>query len=430
MLLNKYTDKELEHVGKGESAREEEDPLDDAQHAADIAAVFPAGHDAFMQHGLADIAVEKGNAADPQGPQGKGCLQEGFVPAPAADIVQGQGPQIHDDHAGAHKQRQLDQGMVDHMQDRTAVSHAGSLRIACRCQQDIHGNPHQDKADLGHGGTGQGPFEIDREQGHQGAQGHGDRAQDQDDPAEHGVPRQSLQGSHQNAVDAYLGQNARKQGRTGGRRYRMRLGQPYMHREHTGFGAETEQDTDTGGPYQDRVLRPGRGSGQIFKVQGPQAVLQQGQTHKQDQAADDGNEQIGISRLNGFRRLLMNDPGKGGEGDDLKKDKGGHQIRREHDALGGAQRHQDKEPVAVQSFPFMGEILPGEQGRTGPHQGGHKAVDCMQSLILQPEASVEDARDLQAVSAPDQQERQKQLQKSDQDHKNIPGVLLPSSDSI
>ena len=54
----------------------------------------------------------------------------------------------------------------------------------------------------------------------------------------------------------------------------------------------------------------------------------------------------------------------------------------------------------------------------------------MQSLILQPEASVEDARDLQAVFAPDQQERQKQLQKSDQDHKNIPGVLLPSSDSI
>ena len=68
MLLNKYTDKELEHVSKGESAREEEDPLDDAQHAADIAAVFPAGHDAFMQHGLADIAVEKGNAADPQSP--------------------------------------------------------------------------------------------------------------------------------------------------------------------------------------------------------------------------------------------------------------------------------------------------------------------------------------------------------------------------
>ena len=78
----------------------------------------------------------------------------------------------------------------------------------------------------------------------------------------------------------------------------------------------------------------------------------------------------------------------------------------------------------------MDEIFPGEQGRAGPHQGGHKAVDCMQSLILQPEASVEDACDLQAVFAPDQQERQKQLQKSDQDHKNIPGILLPSSDSI
>ena len=62
-------------------------------------------------------------------------------------------------------------------------------------------------------------------------------------------------------------------------------------------------------------------------------MLQQGQSHKQDQSSDHCDKQIGISGLQGTRSLLMHDPGKAGHGQDLEENESRHQISREHDAL-------------------------------------------------------------------------------------------------
>ena len=61
--------------------------------------------------------------------------------------------------------------MVDHMKHRTV----NCQLIVCP-QKALHAHAHQDKTDLGHGGTGQRPLEVDGEKAENRAQQHCDNA--------------------------------------------------------------------------------------------------------------------------------------------------------------------------------------------------------------------------------------------------------------
>ena len=97
---------ELGHIGHGQTAGAEKDPLDDPERPA----VFPGGlHDALVQQGLADIAVEQRDAADPQGPQKERRLQQRLPPAKAPDLIQLQCFCVHEYHTRTHEEHQLEQ---------------------------------------------------------------------------------------------------------------------------------------------------------------------------------------------------------------------------------------------------------------------------------------------------------------------------------
>lgn len=81
---------------------------------------------------------------------------------------------IEENHTCRHKQHQLDQGMIYHMQQRTMDRQNIFLS-----KQSLHSDTHQDKTDLGHGGAGQRPFQIQREHGQHRPQRHGDDTQRQ-----------------------------------------------------------------------------------------------------------------------------------------------------------------------------------------------------------------------------------------------------------
>ena len=261
-----------------------------------------------------------------------------------------------------------------------------ALPEVCLGQENRHGDPRQDKANLGHGGAGQRPLEIDGEQGQHRAQHHGDKPQHQNQQAEGAVSGKHLQGSHQDTVHAHLGKNAREQGRCRRRCHRMGLGQPDMKREHAGLGAESQKDADTGGEHHPLVGLSHR-RGKLRKGQGFRRIIEHRQTHKQNQAADHRNKQVGIACANRFLRLLMNDPGKAGKGENLEENEAGHKVSGKHHALRSSQCHQHEKPVAVQILPLMEKILLRKGRGKKPHHGSDRRVDDAESVRCEGEIS-------------------------------------------
>ena len=179
-----------------------------------------------MQQCLADIAVEQRNAADTERAQRKRDQQQRFFPSVSADLVEVQLSEVHHKHARSHEQSQLDQRMIDHVEDQAAVRqfHAlprqmhgffrkGRFSFAHSGEENSRSGADQDKADLGHGRAGQCALQIDAEQGQDSAESHGDRAGQQDHKAKGCIAEKPGHGSHQDAEDPHLGQDAGEQGR-------------------------------------------------------------------------------------------------------------------------------------------------------------------------------------------------------------------------
>ena len=78
---------------------------------------------------------------------------------------------IHKDHTCRHKQHQLDQRVVYHVQEAAAQGDR-----VFPAKQTGHTHAHQNKADLGDGGAGQCPFQVNGEQGEHRADHHGKNA--------------------------------------------------------------------------------------------------------------------------------------------------------------------------------------------------------------------------------------------------------------
>ena len=348
MALHKNRRKELGHIGQGQAAGEQEDPFHQLQNAAVMGHPL---HNGLVEQGLADVAVQQRNASDAQGPQQEADHQKGLFPAEAPDLVQIQLVKVPEHSAGAEEEHQLEAGVVHHVQHGAPGRQGVFLP-----QQAHHAHAHQNKADLGHGGAGQGPLQVNGKQGQHRPQQHGDCAQRQDHSAPGRVPPEEVAGDHQDAPNAGLGQRAGQQRRGRSRGHRMGLGQPDMDREHAGLGPEAEEDTAAGCiQHRSKPLGPGRGIEGV-DGQGAEAAPQQKQSHQRHKAADHRHGQIGLGGPDGPGGLLLDDPGEGGEGHDLKEDEGREQVRRQEHAHGGPQGQQLEEIIPVAPV-MMGKIV-------------------------------------------------------------------------
>ena len=112
-------------------------------------------HDSFVEQSLTDIAVKERHAADPKASEGESDLEGCLVPAPTPDLVQSKAVKVHDHHARAHEQCELEQRVVDHVLNRARKSRHNCFFLAHGSHEHCHRNSGQDKSDLGHGGTGQ-----------------------------------------------------------------------------------------------------------------------------------------------------------------------------------------------------------------------------------------------------------------------------------
>ena len=211
IFLDKNRDKELQHIGKCDPAGNQEYPFHDVEQPGKIRALMDSFHDAFVQERLADVPVEQGHTADPEGAQCKCSLKERLVPSVAPDCVEIQFMQLHDDHAGRHEERQLDHRMVDHVQHEPGERRDRRFLTPIGSQDQVHRDARQDKTDLGHGGAGQRPLQIDRKKRQDCAKGHRDDAGRKNHQSEGTAARKGCQRSHQDAVDADFGQDARQQ---------------------------------------------------------------------------------------------------------------------------------------------------------------------------------------------------------------------------
>ena len=80
----------------------------------------------------------------------------GFLPPKSPDIIEMQLMKVHIHSARTQKQNQLDQGVIDHVQERSPDSQQVSLT---RPGEDTgHADACQNKTDLGHRGAGQRPL--------------------------------------------------------------------------------------------------------------------------------------------------------------------------------------------------------------------------------------------------------------------------------
>ena len=147
----------------------------------------------------------------------------------------------------------------------------------------------------------------------------------------------------------------------------MGLGQPDVQREHARLGTEAEENAASG-HIERSLVGAGRGqSVELCDFRGAQLMLHQKQAHQRHQTADHRHSQIGVGCPNGAGRLLLNDPGEGGEGHDFKEHEGGVEIRRQEHAQGGTQGEQIKEIVSAHVV-VMPEIFRGEKSGLCPHQ--------------------------------------------------------------
>ena len=167
---------QLGHIGRRQPASKEEKDLHQtvvACSGTDGFQMVDVLHNALMEQGLADIAGKARHTGNGRRTHHEYGPQPGLVVSgKATDLVEVQGVAAQVHHAGGHKQHQLDEGVVHHMEHR-APGGQGILLP----QQALHGHTHQDKADLGHGGAGQGPLEVDGKYRQNGAAQHGHHAQ-------------------------------------------------------------------------------------------------------------------------------------------------------------------------------------------------------------------------------------------------------------
>ena len=121
----------------------------------------------------------------------------------------------------------------------------------------------------------------------------------------------------------------------------------------------------------------GAGAGQVIEqgdLGGAQLLLQKEQSHQRHQSADHRHRQIGHGRPGSFGGLLLDDPGKGGKGHDLKEDKGGIQIRCQEHPQSRPQGKEIEEVVPAQVV-MVPEILRGQKQRHRPHQADDHDVN-------------------------------------------------------
>ena len=100
MLLPEDADIELQHVGTGETAGDEEDPLNHGIHHREaVESDFPHMlrhlHNALMHQRFTHIAGEEGNAHETEHAHEEGKMEKRSPPAKAAYIVEVQFVQIH-----------------------------------------------------------------------------------------------------------------------------------------------------------------------------------------------------------------------------------------------------------------------------------------------------------------------------------------------
>ena len=203
-------------------------------------------YDSLMEQRLTDITVEERHSADPKASEGESDLEGCLVPAPSPDFIQCKAVKVHDHHARAHKQRQFEQRVVDHVLHRARKRCHHCFFLSHGSHEHCHCNTGQDESYLGHGGTGQSTLEIHGEQGQDCAQQHGDHTGCQHDQAEAEITCQHIERRHQDSVNTDLSQYTRKKCGCRRRRRRMGFGKPYVQREHACFGTEAEKDQHAG----------------------------------------------------------------------------------------------------------------------------------------------------------------------------------------
>ena len=380
---------QLRHIGHSQPPGEQENILHSLQRSSP--AIF---HDALVQQSLADITAKKRNPPDSQRTDEENALQQRIFPAKAPDIVQVQGMGIHVHHPGGHKQHQLYQGVVHHVQKRSMGCQYTVFRLPFYPGHAQHPDSHQDETNLGHRGTGQRPLQIHREHCQQSAPQHGDHPQRQYQPAPFPVPGKQAAAQNQDTVNTRFGQNAGQQRGSRGRGHRMGLWQPDVQRESPRLGPEAEEHAGAGRIQQIPLPAVCSGGGQFADRQRPQLMVQQENAHEHHKPSCHRHGQVGVRRPQRRPVLLLGHPHIGGEGHYLKKDKCGVQIRGQEHSQGSPQSPQQKQ-VKTAAMVQMGKIFPGENRRHHPHERRHTAVNRPKSVQHEPQSQAADIRNLQ-----------------------------------
>ena len=296
-------------------------------------------------------------------------MQQRLAPSEPPDVVEIEGVGVAVYHTGKEEQRQLDQGVVHHIQHRAIGGQCVLL-----AQQADHGDTGHDKADLAQGGAGQDILEVIAEHGDHRAQHHGDGAQNQHQYAPAILTGQEGGGNQQHAEDTGLGQHAGEQCAGRSRRHRMGFGQPDMQGEGAGLGGKSKEDAQGGGPQGAAVLHGGTGLSQLGDHQCTGEMLQDKQAHQRHQTAQHRNGQVGLAGVHGAGRFLLHHPDIGAQAHHLKEQEGGVKLGGQEYACGGAEPQQEEEIVASQIVMPV-EILGTEQRGDEPHEAHHRAVD-------------------------------------------------------
>ena len=383
---DKNRHEQLCHVRRCQSAGEQKQPLHRREPTCGGPRVLQhmdVLHDALMEQGLAHIAGKTRYACNGGRPHEEQDLQNRLVPPPAPDVIEIQrvSSQIH--HTCRHKQHQLDEGVVQHVQHR-APGRQGVLAV----QEALHGCAHQNKADLGHGGAGQRPLQIDGEQRQHSSQHHGHHAQGQ----YHCIPGklcpEQIPAENEHTENTALGQDAGQQGRRRCRRHGMGFWQPDVQGEHPGLGAKSHQCASTGHVQGPALLRRQRGYRlrHSRKLQRPQQLLEEQQARQQRHAADHSHSQIRLSGLPGLLRLVLHHPYIGGEGHHLKEHEQREQVRCQKHPHQSPQRQQ---PEKVETITALGggKVAGAVEAGGRPQEGAHQRQQAPQTPGLKPQCS-------------------------------------------
>ena len=324
VLLHEQTDKQLEHIGQGQPAAEQEQPLQGGEQQIVLPRQGDVLHNALVEEGLAHIAVEGGHPRQAEHGQPHEQGKEGLSPAEAPDLIEvkGVGGQVDDPRQG--KEHHFNEGVVQDVQDG-AVHRQGIVLP----QQAHHGRPHQNEADLGDGGAGQGTLQVDGAHRQHRPQHHGHRPDGGQQQPPGPVVQEDGGGQHQNAIHPRLDNDAGEHRRGWGGGRRVCGGQPDVQRKGPRLGPEAHQHQQGTRPQQRPVLHRRCGRPHLVQVQGAQLSVEEKQPCQRRQTADHRHRQIGLPRLQGLILLGLNHQDEGGEGHDLKKHKSGEQVRRQ-----------------------------------------------------------------------------------------------------